>query len=342
MKLEGGIFMFSKIITGAIALSAVAIVAAVPAQAQEFPPKNITFLISYGPGGGFDTITRKLAPYLKKYLGGKVNIVPKNLPGGRGKKAAAFLAKRKADGSHIMMFNMPGHAMPNIIGEEAGYDVRKIDWLGRVAQFRYIIVVSAKKSKYQTIQDVLKAKSQIKIPITGPGTTGYLASAILWNALGVKPKYITGYKSSSRYSLGVIRGDGDLTILAKGSFKKYVSSKKKKRAAFKDLKPILEITNGKSEFGVPTTGEMGHKDLAILGGDRIIGTTPGTPKAIKDRLAKAVWDSVNDPEFVAWGKKVGRPVAPLNAADATQLVGKLFSYYVQYKDVLAASNKKTR
>lgn len=232
--------------------------------------------------------------------------------------------------------------MPNIIGEKAGYDVRKIDWLGRVAQFRYIIVTSAKNGKYQTIQDVLKAKNQIKIPITGPGTTGYLASAILWNALGVQPKYITGYKSSSRYSLGVIRGDGDLTILAKGSFKKYVSSKKKKQAAFKDLKPILEITNGKSEFGVPTTGEMGQKDLAILGGDRIVGTTPGTPKAIKDKLADALYKSVTDPEFVAWGKKVGRPVAPLNSADATKLVGQLYSYYIQYKDILAASNKKTR
>ena len=334
--------MISKFTTGAVALSAIAMVAGAPAQAMDFPKKNITFLIAYGPGGGFDTITRKLGPYLKKYLGGKVNIVAKNLPGGRGKKAASFLAKRKPDGSHILMFNMPGHAMPNIIGEKAGYDVRKIDWLGRVAQFRYIIVTSAKNGKYQTIQDVLKAKNQIKIPITGPGTTGYLASAILWNALGVQPKYITGYKSSSRYSLGVIRGDGDLTILAKGSFKKYVSSKKKKQAAFKDLKPILEITNGKSEFGVPTTGEMGQKDLAILGGDRIVGTTPGTPKAIKDPLADSLYKSVSDPEFVAGGKKVGRPVAPLNSADATKLVGQLYSYYIQYKDILAASNKKTR
>tara|TARA_B100000676_G_scaffold310121_1_gene375656 strand:+ start:1306 stop:2310 length:1005 start_codon:yes stop_codon:yes gene_type:complete len=334
--------MFSKLIAGFFALTSMAFIAAAPAKAIDFPKKNITFLIAYGPGGGFDTITRKLAPYLKKNLGGKVNIVAKNLPGGRGKKAAAFLAKRKPDGSHILMFNMPGHAMPNIIGEKAGYDVRKIDWLGRVAQFRYVIVTSASKGKYKSIQDVLKSKNQIKIPITGPGTTGYLASTILWNALGVSPKYITGYKSSSRYALGVIRGDGDLTILAKGSFKKYVSSKKKKRAAFKDLKPILEITNGKSEFGVPTTGEMGKKDLAILGGDRIVGTTPGTPKAIKDKLANALYKSITDPEFVAWGKKVGRPVAPLNSADATKLVGDLFSYYIKYKDLLAASNKKTR
>ena len=51
---------------------------------------------------------------------------------------------------------MPGHAMPNIIGEKAGYDVRKIDWLGRVAQFRYIIVTSVKKGKYKTISSKLQ------------------------------------------------------------------------------------------------------------------------------------------------------------------------------------------
>ena len=334
--------MISKFTTGALALSAVATLATAPAQAIDFPKKNITFLIAYGPGGGFDTITRKLAPYLKKYLGGKVNVVAKNLPGGRGKKSASFLAKRKPDGSHILMFNMPGHAMPNIIGEKAGYDVRKIDWLGRVAQFRYVIVTSASKGKYKTIQDVLNSKKQIKIPITGPGSTGYLASAILWNSFGIQPKYITGYKSAPRYALAVVRGDGDLTILGKGTFKKYISSKKKKRAKFKDLRPILEITNGKPEYNVPTTGDLGKKDLAILGGDRIVGTTPGTPKAIKDKLAKALYKSVTDPEFVAWGKKVGRPIAPMNAADSTKLVGELFTYYSRYKDILAASTKKTR
>jgi len=333
--------MFSKLTIGAIAAGAVSALVAMPAQAA-WPEKNITFLIAYGPGGGFDTITRKLGPVLKKKLGGKVNIVAKNLPGGRGKKAAQFLAKRKPDGYNILMFNMPGHAMPNIIGEKAGYDVRKIDWLARVAIFRYIIVTSAKAGKFKTIQDVLKAKKQIKIPITGPGTTGYLASTILFNALGVTPKYITGYKSSSRYALGVIRGDGDLTILAKGSFEKYVSSKKKKQAAFKDLRPILEITNGKSDYGITTTGDLGQRDLAILGGDRLIGTTPGTPKAIKDKLAKAVYASITDPGFMAWGKKAKRGIAPLNAADTEKLVSKLYTYYSQYKDLLAAANKRTR
>lgn len=329
--------MLRNLTMSAAALALMAGMSSTPVQA-----KNITFLIAYGPGGGFDTITRKLGPYIKKHMGGDVNIVAKNLPGGRGKKAAAFLAKRKPDGSHILMFNMPGHAMPNIIGEKAGYDVRKIDWLARVAQFKYLIVTSARAGKFKTFEDVQKANQTIKIPITGPGTTGYLASAILFDSLGIKTKYITGYKSSSKYSLAVIRGDGDLTILAKGSFRKYITSTKKKQAAYKDLKPILEVTNDKSEFGITTTGDLGKPDLAILGGDRIIGTTPGTPKAIKDKLANAIYAAVTDPEFVAWGEKVGRPVAPLNAEEATKKVNELFAYYSRYKSLLAASNKKTR
>ncbi len=333
--------MFSKLTISTIAAAALSAVVAMPAQAA-WPEKNITFLIAYGPGGGFDTITRKLAPILKQKLGGKINVIAKNLPGGRGKKAAQFLAKRKPDGYQILMFNMPGHAMPNIIGEKAGYDVRTIDWLARVAIFRYVIVASAKAGKFKSIEDVLKHKGQIKIPITGPGTTGYLASSILWNALGVTPKYITGYKSSARYALGVIRGDGDLTILAKGSFEKYISSKKKKRAAYKDLKPILEITNAKATYGVTTTGDLGQRDLAILGGDRLIGTTPGTPKAIRDKLAKAVYASITDPGFMAWGKKAKRGIAPLNAEQTAKKVKDLYKYYSQYKDLLAKSAKKTR
>ncbi|MDC0033115.1 tripartite tricarboxylate transporter substrate-binding protein [Alphaproteobacteria bacterium] len=333
--------MVSKFMVGAMVAGALTAIAAMPVHAA-WPEKNITFLIAYGPGGGFDTITRKLAPILKQKLGGKVNIIAKNLPGGRGKKAATFLAKRKPDGYNILMFNMPGHAMPNIIGEKAGYDVRKIDWLARVAIFRYLIVTSAKTGKYKTIQDVLKSKKQIKIPITGPSSTGYIASTILFNALGITPKYITGYKSAPKYALAVIRGDGDLTILAKGTFEKYVSSKKKKREAYKDLRPILEVTNNKRSYGVTTTGELGRKDLAILGGDRIIGTTPGTPKAIKDKLARALYASITDPGFMAWGKKAKRGISPMKAEDAEKLVHDLFNYYSKYKGLLSAANKRTR
>jgi len=327
--------MIARLMTGAAAAALLVGAAITPVQA-----KNITFLIAYGPGGGFDTVTRKLAPLIEKHYGDGITVVPKNMPGGRGKKAANYLAKRKPDGTNLLMFNMPGHAMPNIIGEKADYDVRTIDWLARAAQFKYLIVTSARAGKFKNWNDVMSYKDKIKVPMTAPGTTGYLASAILLDTFGIKPNFITGYKSSSKYALGVIRGDGDLTILATGSFRKYISSKKKSRQAFKDLRPLLEITNGPSQYGVQTTGSLGKKELAVLGGDRMIGTTPGTPKAIKKKLGDAVFKAVSDPEFAAWGKKVGRDVAPLNAEQTKAKALELFAYYSKFKSVLAASVKK--
>ena len=327
--------MLSRLITRTAAAALAVGASILPAQA-----KNITFLIAYGPGGGFDTVTRKLAPLIEKHLGGNVNVVPKNMPGGRGKKAANYLVNRKPNGRNLLIFNMPGHAMPNIIGEKADYDVRTIDWLARAAEFKYLIVTSARAGKFKTWKDVTSYEDKIKIPITAPGTTGYPATAILMDAFGIKPKFITGYKSSSKYALGVIRGDGDLTILAKGSFRKYITSKKKNRQAFKDLTPLLEITNGPSGFGVETTGSLGKKELAVLGGDRMIGTTPGTPKAVKEKIANAVFKAVSDPEFTAWGKKVGRDVAPLNAEQTKAKALELFAYYSKFKSVLSASVKK--
>ena len=49
------------------ALVALGLIASAPAQAA-FPEKDITIVIPYGPGGGFDTLTRKLSPYIEEYF----------------------------------------------------------------------------------------------------------------------------------------------------------------------------------------------------------------------------------------------------------------------------------
>jgi len=47
-----------------------------------FPSKTITFVLPVSPGGGFDTVSRMIIPYLQKYLPGKPKIIIKNAPGG--------------------------------------------------------------------------------------------------------------------------------------------------------------------------------------------------------------------------------------------------------------------
>ncbi len=328
--------MFKKILIGVSALAVLAVFAAPSAQAK-FPEKNITFLIPYGPGGGFDTITRKLSPFIAKHLGGKVHVIPKNMTGGRGKKAATYLTKSKPNGYRIMIFNLPGHALPTIKGDKnAGYDIRKFTWLARIAKGSYVVVVSG-KSKFKTIKDLVALNRPVKHPELGPGGTSYIMSTIMWNTLGKKVKFIPGYKSSSNYSLAVMRGDGDVTMLAVGSFRKYIGGKmkKKKNIGPRDLRPVLHLTLKKSEFGVQNAADAGYPELAKMGLERMVAGPPNLPKDVRRTLERALKKAILDPEFVAWAKKVGRgPIAHLGGKDAAKSIDNLIKLYSKYKSAL--------
>ena len=59
-----------------------------PGTSHAFPDKDITFIIPYTAGGGFDRTVRALAPYMEKYLPKKVNVVPRNVAGAGAARAS--------------------------------------------------------------------------------------------------------------------------------------------------------------------------------------------------------------------------------------------------------------
>lgn len=311
------------------ALAAAALAAPTASAAQWQPKHNITFMIPYGPGGGFDVISRKISPFIQKHLGGKVNVVPKNVQGANGAKAAIQLARSKPDGTRMMIFNLPGHAVFNIEGDTSKYDMTKYTWLGRIATAGYVLAVAG-RSKFRTLKDLIALKRPIKQAELGRGGTSYMASGVLWKTVGKKVKFITGYKSSAQYALATIRGDGDVVLLAAGSYRKYVRGKGKKRGINpSDLRAVLDLTDKKSQFpGVQNAVEAGYPSLAQLGLSRIVATTPKTPKRIAKVMEAALRDAVLDPEFIAWAKKVHRgPIAHLNGAQTAKLVRDTIASY---------------
>lgn len=319
--------MFSITMASALAVAGLATSSASAADWQ--PKRDITFMIPYGPGGGFDVISRKISPFIQKHLGGKVNVVPKNVQGGRGTKAAIQLAKSKPNGTRMMIFNLPGHAVFNIEGDTSKYDMTSYTWLGRIATAGYVLAVAG-NSKFKTLKDLIALNRPVKQPELGRGGTSYMASGVLWKTVGKKVKFITGYKSSAQYALATIRGDGDVVLLAKGSFRKYVRGKGKKRGINpSDLRAVLDLTRGKSQFpGVQNAIEAGYPSLGDLGLSRIVATAPKTPKRIAKVLEKALKDAVLDPEFIAWAKKVRRgPIDHLGGTQTAKLVRDTISSY---------------
>jgi tripartite-type tricarboxylate transporter receptor subunit TctC len=317
--------MVRQSILGAAALAS-AIALSGGALAADYPKKNINFIIPYGPGGGFDTYVRKIAPLMEKHLPNKVNVLPKNVTGAGGRKALNDLYRAKPNGYTIAIFNMPGMLLDKILGKKSRFDVEKFTWLSQIAITPYIMSVNS-KGPYQSIDALKNAPEPLKYPITSPNSTAYVAGKIMAAAIGLNVKFLPGYKGSAKSSLSIIRGDTHLSLFAVRQHAKYAKGG--------DLKAVLSFEEKTPFPGVPTVREIGHPELAVLATERIIGTVPGTPKAIANALEQAIIKGGNEPSIQAWAKKGKRSLNPRSAADTGKRVAHLIKFYSKFRSTLA-------
>src|SRR6476661_6299525 len=128
--------MFGRRIGVCAGLAAAAVLAVGTAQAQTgadyFKGKTVTYIVSTGPGGGYDLYGRLVAEYMQKYLPGSTFVV-KNVPGAGHMIGANTIYASKADGLTMgtfvtgLIYNQLIHA------EGVRFDLTKMSWIGKAA-----------------------------------------------------------------------------------------------------------------------------------------------------------------------------------------------------------------
>ena len=311
------------------AIAATIVVSFAGAANAEYPEKDITFIIPYSPGGGFDLTARQIASVLPKYLPNKVNVIPKNVPGAGGRQGTGQLYRADPDGYTIGAINMPGAAIPQLTGEEVSYDIKKVTWIARMSTSPYLLGVNP-KSGIKTLDDIKKLGRPLKMAHTGFGSTAYTGSSITKYVVGFKAVHITGYKGSKNYILGVVRGDADAAEAPTQTFASFIKSG--------DIHPVVTFEEKSSFPGVPTIAEAGYPQLTGLGVERLIAAPPGLPANIQKILSDAIGKAANDPESVAWAKKTKRPFGYLPADKAKAAVDQALKNFSEYPDALKKQN----
>jgi tripartite-type tricarboxylate transporter receptor subunit TctC len=316
--------MKTRLIFGAAA--AAVLLAGAPAQA--FPEKNITFIIPFSPGGGFDTYVRMISPYVEKYLPKKVNVVPTNMPGAGGRKGLTAGYRAKPDGHTLTVANVPGVAIPPILGQKVSYDLNKMTWIGRLSVDYYMLAVST-KSPVKSVDALKKASMSdvIKMPSTGPGSTAHAMSKIFMGVLGFKGEIVSGYQGTKEMTVAVIRGDVPASTLPNNSMRKYVESG--------DIRALLTTEHPSPWKGVPSAKDAGVTDLDGLAIQRLVGGAPGIPREVRKILSDAFLKAMNDPKLKAAAAKAKRPFAPLSGVEAKQVLDKQLAVYLRFKEDLA-------
>lgn len=311
-------------------LTAVAVAAALgtlsgPACA-EYPDHNIDMIVPYGPGGGFDVYARALGRMMDKILPSGVKVIPRNVPGAGGKRGTATIYRAKPDGYTLGIVNLPGMAVPLILGEPAQYDLDKITWVGAVNIGVYAVIVGG-KSKFNSIEDMRKAPKEVFFATAGG--TDYATARIAASVLKINAKFLTGYKGGPDAQLAVVRGEADAGIGPDVTITPRIRSH--------ELKPLLALQSKatKPMFpGLAVADDVGHPELANLGLYRLFAAPPGMPEGIRKTLIGLVQKALNDPELDAWGKKSNFPVDPGTAEAAKKLYTDQTAFLTRYKHLL--------
>ena len=310
--------------------AAIAIVAlaglTTPAMAS-FPDKDITLVVPFSPGGGFDTYVRLIAPFLEKHLPNKVHVIVRNEPGAGGRKGLTDVYRSTPDGYKIVIVNVPGAMVPPIVGQKVGYDLEKITWIARVSDDAYLLCVPG-KSPFKTFADfkAYAAKNKVKMPSTGAGSTADAMAKVILGVLDIKGDIVTGYKGTKEMTLALMRGDTPAGILPQQSTRKYIQAG--------EIRALLTTDDVSVYKGVPTAKSLGLDDLNGLLIHRLIAAPPGTPPSIQKILSDAFLAAMADPEAKAAAAKAHRPFAPLSGEQAEAAVKKQLALFLRFKDEL--------
>ncbi|HYP70681.1 MAG TPA: tripartite tricarboxylate transporter substrate-binding protein, partial [Variovorax sp.] len=95
-----------------LAMASLAVLAAGPAAAQEWPSKPIKLIVPFPPGGPTDTASRVVGQKLAERL--KQPVVVENRAGASGTIAAQFVSKSAPDGYTLMMLATPTLLAPHL------------------------------------------------------------------------------------------------------------------------------------------------------------------------------------------------------------------------------------
>jgi tripartite-type tricarboxylate transporter receptor subunit TctC len=192
-------------------IAATLVTASAPARAQDvagfYRGKQITLVIGYGPGGGYDIYARMLGRFMGAHIPGHPTIVPQNMPGAGSRSAANWLYRvAPRDGSVIATLGQATPTDQALSQPGVQFDARKFNWIGNLSVVNNILYVSAASGVETFAQARIKS---LAVGATGASSPSVLYPQVSNNLLGSKFRIIAGYPGGGDINIAVERHELD-------------------------------------------------------------------------------------------------------------------------------------
>ena len=326
-----------------IAMAAVAERAEADPVADFYRGKTINLIVGTSPGNDYDFRGRLIARHMGRHIPGEPTIVPQNMPGAGGIKAANYIATiAPHDGTvvHMIMTNMMASQAVGTHGIE--FDTRKFRWIGNTTSTPNVI-----NSWYTSgITKIEQVKTKELIVGAPKGTAGVTYPTVLNKLAGMKFKIVTGYPGGNEVNIAMERGE----VQGRGS-NSWASWKSTKPQWIAEKNIIILVQVGLKRDpelkDVPLLLELAGNDadrqmLTFLSAEtaisRALVTTPDVPPERVEALRRAFDATMKDPQFLAEADKAKMDIMPMTGKEAQKIADAIAntpqSVIAHAKDVL--------
>lgn len=315
------------------------------AQAQALKGKTISIMVGYSAGGGTDAAARLIAEHLGKHVPGNPKFIVRNMPGGGGVRAHNYVfEKAKPDGQ--MLIYAPSALQGQLLKRPGiRFDYSKF---AIIAPFK--TAPSVIYGRTDIVPGGLKSSSDItkapKLVFAGLRPTSSLSiwSVASLNLLGVKYRFVSGYRGTAKMVKAVTAGEANIsatslqgirstvepTLIKKGAGKllwyfpvKDDDGNWVKSANTGAIPTFLEVykqVHGKDPSGPEWERFNYWADVFSLATTFLMGP-PGMDKAATSDLRNGVAKMITDKDYIAAQKKLFGFAARL--ADATKVSARM-------------------
>jgi putative tricarboxylic transport membrane protein len=252
--------------------------------ATNFPSRQLTYLVSFDPGGQSDREARRQQPLLERYLGRQVVVDYKT--GGSGALGWSEVAHSRPDGYLFVGINIP-HIILQPLLQDTGYETAQLQPVA-IFQRTPVGLAVAANSPFRTLDDFVKAAiarpGTISIGGSGSLTAPHMGTLRLNQLTGAKITYVP-FSGSAPAITAFLGGH----TVANFAFSDDL-------IRFRDRIRILAIATETRFAGfpdVPTFRELGIDLVESV--ERGVAVPRGTPEAVVSKLEAAFLQIANDP-----------------------------------------------
>ena len=269
-----------------------------PAEAQDYPTRQVRMVVPFAAGGGTDLVGRIVAQELSKGLNQQFYI--ENRAGAAGQTGTDLVAKSAPDGYTLLWTVTDGLSVLPAVKASLPYKIPDdFVFIAGILQLPFAVSVNAKLPMKSMVELIAYAKAnpgKLNFGSAGVGSAPHLGIALMNTAAGIDMVHVP-YAGLGPATNALIAGTVDVGL---------VTPPQAKPHADLGVLRVLAVTGNKryaAMANVPTLKEAGLNVSAIVGYGM---TAPaGTPQPILAKLKQGIANMMKDKAFIARMTELG-------------------------------------